>query len=146
MEEKEKKRDAPARIPAIAGTLLAWTPAAFTVFVSVIGTIREGRFLFDYLMPAELALFALAGGVLLLWAAKRTRTKLKWIGTSFVTELFFLGSILVIPSVTGLASGETEPAGAPFIAVIICLVLFILAQIFVGIGGILLWKDLYRKN
>jgi hypothetical protein len=45
---------------------------------------------------------------------------------------------------TGLASGAIEPAGWPWALVVASLVVFSLALIGIGIGGILLIRDLFR--
>ncbi len=144
--EKEKDRGKLTKRLAVAGTLLVWAPMAFTVLTSAVGTISEGRFLFDYLMPAELFPAALAGALLLLWTAKRSGLRFRVIGFGVVFTLFFLGAVMVIPSVTGLADGTTEPSGMPFVMVMACLALYVISLVSVGIGGILLWKDLYNKR
>jgi peptidoglycan/LPS O-acetylase OafA/YrhL len=140
MEEKRAKGLA-AKVITVIGTLLVWTPMALTVLTSAIGTIATGRLHFDYLMPAELFPAALAGAILLLWSAKRSGRRFRTIGISFISMLFFMGSIIVIPSVTGLASGDVPPSGMPFVVVMVCLALYVISQIAVGIGGILLWRD-----
>ncbi len=144
--EENKKKDGSDKALAAAGTLLVWIPMAFAVLTSVMGTIATGRFLFDYLMPAELFPAALAGALLLLWAAKRSGRRFRIIGISFVAMLFFMGSIIVIPSVTGLANGETSPEGIPLIVVMVCLAIYMIFLIAVGIGGIRLWRDLLRNK
>jgi uncharacterized protein YfiM (DUF2279 family) len=97
-------------------------------------------------MPAELALFALAGAILLIWAGIRCGLRLKLIGVSSVLAAFFLAAGIVIAAVTGMASGRTEAAGLPFIMTILALALYAASLIGIGTGGILLWKDLFGKR
>jgi hypothetical protein len=59
------------KILAAAGTVLAWLPLVTPILFSALRFARSGRFLFDYLMPAELFLAALLGAGLLVWAASR---------------------------------------------------------------------------
>lgn len=143
--DKEKGRNKVTKTLAAAGTILVLGPIAFAVLTSAIGTIVTGKFHFDYLMPAELFPVAFAGALLLFWAAKQSGLHFRFIGFNLVLLLFFMGTIIVIPSVTGLASGETEPAGAPFLIVMSCLVLYTISLISAGVNGIRLWRDLYRE-
>lgn len=63
------------KILALVGTGLAWLPIAATGLITIFGTIQSGRLRFDYLMPAELFPAALAGGLLLAWAALRVQRR-----------------------------------------------------------------------
>jgi hypothetical protein len=95
-------------------------------------------------MPAELFPFALAGGLLLLWAAIRARACLKLIawGLGIAVGMLVGGQALAV--VTGLASGETEPAGLPWALVLGSLIAFTLALVAVGVGGIMLLMNLFK--
>ena len=46
--------------------------------------------------------------------------------------------------VTGLASGETEPGGWQWVLVLASLAIYSLALAAVGVGGILLLRDLFK--
>ena len=129
---------------AIVGTVLAWFPLLAPVLISIIFLVQEGIFRFDYLMPAELFPFALLGGLLLLWAAIRARARLKLIawGLGIAVGMLVGGQALAV--VTGLASGETEPAGLPWALVLGSLTAFTLALVAVGVGGIMLLMNLFK--
>jgi hypothetical protein len=131
---------------AIAGTVLVWFPILAPILFSVALFIRAQLFRMDYLMPAELFPFALAGGLLLIWAAIRTRARLKLIGWSLGIAVGMLVGGQALAVATGLASGETEPTGWPWALVISSLIAFILALVAVGVGGVLLLKDLYKPK
>jgi len=63
-------------------------------------------------MPAELFPAALVGGGSLLWAALRVRLCRRLIGWGLGVAIGLLVGGQVLAVVTGLASGETEPAEA----------------------------------
>ena len=129
---------------AIVGTVLAWFPVLAPVVLSAIVLIARHMFLFDYLMPAELFLFALAGGGLLIWVAVRARAYRGIIGGGLGAAVAGLAGAQVIAVATGLASGDTEPAGWPWALVLASLGVLWLALIAVGIGGVLLVRKLFK--
>ena len=134
------------KILAIVGTVLVWFPILAPIIFSVALFIRAHLFRMDYLMPAELFPFALAGGLLLIWAAIRARARLKLIGWGLGIAVGMLVGGQALAVATGLASGETEPTGLPWALVIGSLIAFILALIAVGVGGVLLLKDLFKPK
>jgi hypothetical protein len=108
--------------------------------------IVERIFRFDYLMPAELFPFALVGSGLLLWAALRAHSRTKPIGWGLGIAILTLFGGQGIAVLTGLASGEIEPIGWIWWLVLASLVLYSLALIFIGTGGALLLRDLFRQR
>jgi hypothetical protein len=130
---------------ALVGVVLVWFPIAATVVTSVLGTAMSGIFRFDYLMPAELFPAALIGGLLLLWAALRARSRRGLIGWGLLLAvgLPVIGQAIAV--VTGLASGEREPSGWPWVLVIAFLVAYTLALVEIGIAGVLLVRDIFRE-
>jgi len=139
------KKDVLTKILAIGGTVLTWLPLLTPLVLAFFALATRGRFMFDFLIPAELFIVELAGGLLLLWAALRVGSQKKWIGWSLAAAvvLLFAGQGLAVG--TGLASGAIEPAGPWFILVLGSFILFDLALVAVGVGGILLLRDLFRK-
>jgi hypothetical protein len=131
---------------AIAGTALVWFPILAPIFFSLASLIDNHEFRFDYLMPAELFVFALVGGGLLIWAAVRVHARQKIIGWGLGIAVGMLIGGQGLAVVTGLASGETEPVGWRWVLVLATLVIFSLALIATGIGGILLLRDIFRKK
>lgn len=134
------------KILAITGTVLVWFPLLAPVLLSVVLFVQAGMFRFDYLMPAELFPVALGGGLLLLWAAIRARSRRAVIGWGLGIAVGLLFGSQALAVVTGLASGETEATGWQWALVLGSLIVYILALIAVGVGGILLLKDLYRPK
>ncbi len=97
-------------------------------------------------MPAELFFSFLLGSGLLLWAALRAHSRVKpvaW-GLGLATLMLFAGQAIAV--VTGLASGEAEPAGWRLGIVIVSLIVYIGGMILVGLGGIFLVRDLFRQR
>lgn len=138
------KRDVFTKILAITGSVLVWLPILAPLIFGLIALIQRGRFLFDYLMPAELFPVVLAGGVLLLWAAFRARLEKRLIGwgLGIAVGILVIGQVLAV--VTGLASGEREAVGIWWILVLASLAVYSLAVIVIGIGGVRLVRGLYK--
>lgn len=139
-----EKKDNLTKTLAIAGALLVWFPLLAPVILTVI-FFFEGRMVrFDYLMPAELFPSGLLGGVLLIWAARRASAQMRLVGWGLgvaITSLVFGQALAVL---TGLASGEMEPAGFWFAVLIASLVVYWLAMIATGVGGVLLLKHIFK--
>ena len=133
-----------AKSLAIIGAGLVWIPLLAPVLLSVALMIRAKIWRFDYLMPAELFLVALVGGGLLIWAAMRARSYQRMIGWALVSLVFLLIAGQVLAVVTGLASGETEPAGWRWVLVLASLAGYTLALVAMGIGGLLLIRKLFK--
>ena len=132
------------KILAIVGTVLVWFPILAPILLSLVMLITQGMFLFDYLMPAELFLFALVGGGVLLLAALMARSRRGLIGWGLGVAVVLLVGGQALAVVTGLASGETSPAGLWWGLVLGSLVGYILALVAIGISGVLLLRDLFK--
>jgi hypothetical protein len=133
------------KILAIVGTVLVGLPILAPILFTLVRLLQSGRFMLDYLMPAELFPLVLVGGGLLLWAALRLRRFRGLIGWALGGAVILLVGSQALAVLTGLASGETEPTGWPFALVLGGLIAFILAVILTGVGGVLLTRDVFRK-
>jgi hypothetical protein len=131
---------------AIVGTFLAWLPMLALVVITGAMLIRRGEFHFDYLIPAELFPVFLAGGLLLLWAAIRAKRYRIWIGAGLGTAVFLLVGGQGFAVATGLATGVTEPVGWQWALVLGAIILYDLAVIAVGVGGIRLIRSVFRSE
>jgi hypothetical protein len=140
-----KAKDWLTKTLSFLGTLLAWFPILAPILLGVVMLGREGRFLFDYLMPAELFFIALGGGLLLLWAAIRAHRLRLLIGGSLGAAALALFAGQALAVATGLASGETEPGGWQWALVLVTLAVYWLALIAVGVGGGMLLRGLFRR-
>jgi len=141
-----KKKDVFTKILAIGGTILVWFPILAPVLISVGFFLTEGMFRFDYLMPAELSPVALSGGGLLLWAALRARACRKLIGWGLGCAVGLLVGSQGLAAVTGLASGATAPTGWWWALVLGAIISYALALVAIGVGGVLLLRDLFKAD
>ncbi|HEX6384334.1 MAG TPA: hypothetical protein VF177_06670 [Anaerolineae bacterium] len=139
-----EKKGILTKILAIVGTVLVWLPILAPVMFSMAAIIEERVFRFDYLMPAELFPVALIGGGLLIWAALRMRSHLRLIGWGLGIAVGLLVGGQVLAVVTGLASGETEPAGWWWALALASIVVYTLALVIIGVDGLLLLRDIFK--
>jgi hypothetical protein len=130
----------------VTGTVLVWLPIVAPLVFAVVALATRGRFLFDYLMPAEIFPAAFVGGALLVWAAWRARLRRRLIGWAFVLMPVLLIASQGLAVATGLASGETQTGGWEWVAVLVLLAGFTLAMIVLGVAGVLLVRDLSRRD
>lgn len=130
---------------ALAGTILVWLPILAPILFSIGFAIRAHMFRLDYLMPAELFPLALAGGGLLIWAALRARARRGLIGGSLGSAVVLLFGSQALAVVTGLADGRTATGGWQWALVLALLALYVAALVVMGVGGVLLLRDLFRS-
>ena len=131
---------------AVAGTIFVWLPILAPILFSGALFIRAHMLRVDYLMPAELGLFAFGGGILLLVAALRARSHVKVIAWGLGVALVMMAGIMVIPVLTGLADGSTPMGGWQWMLVLGILAVYTLAVVAIGVGGILLLRDLFKPG
>ena len=134
------------KVLAVVGMVLVWFPFLATVVISVVGSIRDRVFRFDYLMPAELFPIAFVGGGLLMWAAMRARSRRRLVGWGLGVAVVLLVGSQALAVATGLASGETEPAGWLWALVVASIAVYSLALVEIGAAGVLLVRDLFQHD
>ena len=134
------------RILAGTGDVLVWLPIVAPILVSVMAFFTAQRFLFDYLMPAEFFPLALAGGALLIWAARRAHRHLQVICWGLGLAVVSLVGGQVLALVTGLTSGKTGPGGWSWIMLLASLAIYSAGAIIMGIGGAALLVDPSKMN
>jgi hypothetical protein len=137
-------KDTLTKVLAVIGICLVWLPIFGTIMTSIFGTIGSGRFRFDYLMPAELGLFFLVGGILLIWAAIREKVMRKPIIWCLIIAIALLIGSQLIADITGLASGEYDAVGWRWLVVMVPLIGYSLGIIFEGVFGLKLLSHLNR--
>ncbi len=141
-----EKKNTLTKILAIMGTVLVWFPLLAAVILSIAHLIRSGKFLFDFLIPAEIFYVILIGGALLIWAAVRAKIYWAWIIWSLVGAVVCLVASQGLAMVTGIASGTRPAEGFWWIMVMVLMGLVIVAEIIEGIGGILLTRKLFTPD
>ena len=139
-----EKKNILTKVLAIVGTVLMWFPILAPVVITLLGFMAGRIFRFDYLMPAELFPAALVGGGLLMWAALRARSRRGLIGGGLVAAVGLLVGGQALAVVTGLASGDAEPAGWLLALVLASIGAYSLALAVIAVGGVLLVRDLFK--
>jgi hypothetical protein len=134
------------RALAFVGTSFACLPILATLALSLIGSIRDRAFRFDFLMPAELFLFFVVGATLLAVVAFRTGHQRIVIATGSVSAAATLVSAQGIAVRTGLASGAEPAAGWPLLLVVVLLIAYVASVVVTAIGGIGLVRDLAEPD
>lgn len=134
------------KVLAVAGAILVWFPILAPILLTAVLFIQRQVFRFDYLMPAELGLFAFGGGILLLVAAFRAHSHWKLIAWGLGIAVVMIIGAQALAEITGLADGLVGIGGWQWMLVIGGLVAYILAIVAVGIGGILLLRDLFKPH
>ena len=126
-----------SKILTVVGTILVWFPLLAPVVLGFVSLGMDGIYRLDYLMPAELGILVFIGGALLIWGAIRTRFRRGIIAWGFGLAA---GSIAIL-----ISFGDVEPGSLEWVIVVESLITYILAIVVVGVGGILLWRDLFKK-
>jgi hypothetical protein len=142
----QQKPDVLTKVLAVGGALLSCFPILAPILLTAAFLIAEGAFRFDYLMPAELFPAALAGGLLLLWAAIRMRAQRRLIGWGLGLGAALLFGAQALAEISGLASGAEDVATLWRVAVFAALALYSAAIIAVAVGGFLLLKALFSPR
>jgi hypothetical protein len=130
------------RVLAILGTVLVWVVLMAPLLFSLVRLFSRGRFMVDYLMPAELFPLALAGGLLLLWSALRARSGVARVAWSLGIAVAALVASQLVAVVTGLASGAREAEGWPWALLLAVYAVFLLALVVLAVTGIQLCRRL----
>lgn len=134
-----------AKIMACAGVILVWIPVLAPAGFAIVFLLQSGQFRFDFLMPAEMAVFFLIGGILLLGVLRLSGEANRLIPAGFWTAAgaFLLLSILM-PIVSAFGGASAERAWAP--AAIVLLVVYTLALVLTCAGGVVLLRRLFRPE
>lgn len=133
------------KILSILGTASTAFVALAPLLFGLAASIRSGRYLLDWLLPGEWFPAALAGGLLLLWAALRARSHRLWIGLPLGLAVALIVAGITVASVSGLASGAIEPQGVWYVITTAAFLLYWLAVAALALGGVLLCVDLFKQ-
>ncbi len=134
------------RALTLTGTVLVLFPVAAPVLFAVITLIFRGRFLLDFLMPAELFFGVLGGAVLLFLAAVRVKQDYKRIGWLTAGGIVVLGAALAIAQFAGLDNVGMDESGSLKFLVLGMIAVYDLAVAAVGVSGIILLRKLFRDS
>lgn len=132
-----ERKDMLSKILAIVGTALVWIPILAPLVFGFVSLGMDGIYRFDYLMPAELGILAFVGGALLLWAEIRAKSRRGIIAWG-------LGIAAVSISIL-MAFGDVVPGSLEWAIVVGLLIAYSLAIVVMGVSGVLLCRDLFKK-
>lgn len=132
-----ERKDMLSKILAIVGTALVWIPILAPLVFGFVSLGMDGIYRFDYLMPAELGILAFVGGALLLWAGIRAKSRWGIIAWGLGIAA---GSISIL-----MAFGDVVPGSLEWAIVVGLLIAYSLAIVVMGVGGVLLCRDLFKK-
>lgn len=138
-----KKVNTFTKVLAVMGSLLVWFPVLAPVLLTLVRAAGGGPLMFDYLMPGELFPLAAVGAVLLIWAAARMKQHVRLIAGSFAAAVALLLGGLAVAAATGLAGGEIEPSGWPWMVTLLMLNGYSVMLLVLGVEGILLLQQLF---
>lgn len=132
---------------AIIGTVLVAAPIAFMVLTGIASPfLTGGRFLVDWLIPAELFPLVGVGSAMLLAASLRSHVRRALVLWGVGVMLVALVGGAVLSQVTGLASGEIEPAGWPWALVTGAIALYVAMVVEMIVAGSLMLRDLFSHH
>lgn len=131
-----EKRDTLSKILTVLGTVLVWIPILAPLVFGFFSLSMDGVYRFDFLMPAELGILVFGGGASLLWGAIRARSQQGIIAWGLGIAA---GSIALL-----LALGDVEPGSLRWGIAIGLLVVYSLAIVVMGVGGVLLARILFK--
>ena len=139
------RRTTTARVLAVAGTVLVGIPLAAPIVLAAIFFVRSGRFHLDFLMPGELFVVVLGGGVVLFASSLVSRQRRSLTGWLLLGAgvLFVFSMVLAIT--TGLASGETPAEGWPLAIVLGSYGLYVVAVVALFVEGAGLCRRLFAR-
>ena len=130
----------------IAGVILTWFPILATLITAVLASIIEQSFLFDFLMPAELGVFAILGSSLLLWGAIRLKSMIKPIAWSLALMIILLFGSQALAVASGLATGERPSSDAMFYVVTSMLMMYSLILVIPALLGTRLLREAFNTE
>lgn len=141
-----KRNNALIKGLAIVGSALVWAPVVAPLVFTRWGDLGTERFNFDWLIPAELFPVVAVGALLLLTATLLAHARRALTGAGMGVSAAMIVAGMVLAEVTGLASGETEPVGLPWILVTGAIAGYGAGIVVTGIAGLLLIKDLFSRR
>ncbi|MBO8139478.1 MAG: hypothetical protein H0Z22_03210 [Thermosipho sp. (in: Bacteria)] len=136
------------KVSKVLGYLFSVTstfPVAIPVVLTLIILITKGKFLYDFMMPAELILFTIfsALGIIILEVVnKKSFSEYKKLVLYLSLSVINFLVANIYANFTGLAHGDTELTGIHLIFIVIFIILWHLFAILTSIECFILTKKL----
>lgn len=134
-----------AKALGVIGAVVVWLPIVAPFVFSIVSLLVNKQFRFDFLMPAELFLLVILGGILLLVSAHLSKDSKKFIGISLGTAVTLLVLSQGIAVITGLADGRIGASGWQAYVVLGMIGLFDISVVSIGVAGIKLLRIEFEK-
>lgn len=131
---------------AWTGAVLATLPFVATVGLAIVGSIAEQRALFDWLMPAELAIATFVGALALVVVVWRSGLRRRAVGIALAASALFYALTAGVSIWTGLAEGTQAPEGWRLALVLTVYVAYVLAALTLAIEGWMIVRDQRRAR
>lgn len=135
-----------ARVLAIGGTVLVGFPLAAPLALSIVFLLAGRGLLFDYLMPGELAWVVLGGALVLGGASLLAHRRRELVLGALLATAVFFGATVWLTTATGLGSGDVAESDWSRAMVVAAYALYIAGALATFVAGILLCRDLFRRN
>jgi len=148
MKKSQSKSKTIQIVFTIIGTILVLFPVVAPILFTLIRIIQTGfkHFNFDWLMPAELFPVALIGAIILIVISLIARSERAIIISGFALAAVVIVGVMAYTTLTGLASGETEPAEWMMGLLMGIMGIYSIAHIIMGVGGIMLVRSLRERK
>lgn len=134
-----------ARVLAVTGTVLVGFPLAAPIALAAFLLVRQGGLHVDYLMPGELFPVILVGGIVLVVVAFLVGRRRVLIGTMVAVAALLFGSVTVLATTTGIASGATAATGFPLAIVVAAYVLYVAFVVALFTIGVMFCREAFSR-
>lgn len=119
------QRRAIARATLLAGVVLIAAPLAAPIVFAAVGLVTAGGLHFDWLIPGELSIVTIVGGLCVFTASLLLRRMIRIVGLLLGVAMLLLAGVIWLPTLTGVGQGGGGALGI----VVACYVLYVVATI-----------------
>ncbi|HCZ07197.1 MAG: hypothetical protein PWP37_429 [Thermotogota bacterium] len=119
-------------------------PLVAPVFFSFVALATRGLFLYDFLMPMELFLLSLIGGIGMVVLSKLRGVKFRKLLIFLVLLVADLLATQAYANLSGLAHGDTEPVGIHLLMIVVFVSLYHLFAVMLMVNAFVAVKRFSR--
>lgn len=134
------------KIFVVLGMISVLFPIFFSLLTGIIGTIRDKAFRFDFLIPLELFIFIILGGVLLTYVAYKQRKRFGLTLTELILTIVTLALSQLIAVVSGLAADRSGKPVYIWVIITTLIISYWVCCIGLIISGIRLAREIFVKK
>ena len=131
---------------SILGNIFIATPILFMIGTSLYALIIKQVFLCDYLIPGELFPIVFIGSIMISIISWYINYHRKLFSTNILGVFIFFALLIIIPQLTGLASGEAAPTGFLGIIIYTIIAIYDLLVFSEVILGCFLIKEIFKNK